>query len=137
MTVTVDEFIDHYGTKGMKWGVKKAPRRMSSDASKVAPLRKRHPSELTNKQLKTANERANLEQNYNRLNPTKTRQGHEAVKGYLAAFGTAATVYAAVNSPLGKKLIGLGKKAIANEKLKRMMKVSVSATGPGGQLKLF
>jgi hypothetical protein len=108
----VAEFIEHYGTKGMKWGVRKksSPRKESSDFKKTVPLRNRKTHELTNKQIKEVNERLNLETNYKRLNPSSVQRGKMAVAGILATATMATTAYNLFNSPAGKHLLSLGKK---------------------------
>lgn len=75
-TAEVDDFLAHFGVKGMKWGQRLADRKArksatSSDAKKSIDVRdkaKSHSAKaLTNAQLKTAIERMNLEQNFKRL----------------------------------------------------------------------
>ncbi len=107
---TLDAILAHYGTKGMKWGVRKSkiPKQGPSGDAKSAH---RHlvkatvsgPQALTNKQLKEVNERLNLEQNYQRLsyNPSAAKKILDAV------FKTGKTVNDAVafaNSPAGQAL---------------------------------
>lgn len=105
--------LEHFGTKGMKWGVRKTrPVRVSSDYKKTAPLRNRKVHELSNKQLQSVNTRINLEQNYKRLNPSKIMAGHDMVKGILAGITTAASVYTLVHSPAGKAFIHAGERFI-------------------------
>lgn len=115
--ITTTDFLAHHGVKGMKWGVrKKAPRKMSSDFKKTAKLRSRHPSELSNKQLKTINERTNLEQNYKRMNPTKIAAGIAAVSGLLATAEIANKTIKYLGSPAGKAAVAAGKLALKNAK---------------------
>jgi hypothetical protein len=111
---SVTEFIEHYGVKGMKWGIrnKKGKRTTSSDHKSTKSYRNRKPSELTNRQIRLTNERIQLEQNYRRLNPSKVAIGASAVKGIMGALGTAASFYALTQSPAGKAAIALGKKAM-------------------------
>ena len=75
-TDTVDDFLQHFGVKGMKWGQrlrdrKAAKNKSSADSAKSIQIRdtakKATPKALTNAQLKTAIERMNLEQNFKRL----------------------------------------------------------------------
>jgi hypothetical protein len=102
--------IEHYGVKGMKWGVrKKGTGRQSSDFKRTVPLRNRDHRELSNKQIQKVNARINLEQNYARLNPTKIQIGSRAVKGLLAALNTGAAFYTLSKSPAGQAAIKSGK----------------------------
>ena len=115
MSSTVEDFIEHYGMRGMRWGVRKPPkpdRRPSSDYKKSAPLRGQPVSTLTNKHLKSLNERMNMEQNYQRMNPSNVKKGASAIKGIIGALGTAASLYALTQSPAGKAAIDAGKKFI-------------------------
>jgi hypothetical protein len=117
----VTEFVEHHGIKGMHWGIRNPESRVrlarrnkrpaSSDFKKSAPHRGQPAHTLTNKQLKSLNERMNLEQNYNRMNPNKVEKGHRAVKSLIAVGTTATTLYALYNSPLAKHLMSIGKTA--------------------------
>lgn len=112
---TVEEFIEHVGVKGMRWGVRKGkgtPRKQTSDYKKTVPHRGKPVSELTNKQLKLVNDRMNLEQNYNRMNPSKLKRGKMAVAGVIGTATMAVSVYNMINSPAGKAAMAAGKKAI-------------------------
>ena len=113
MSQSVEEFIEHHGVRGMKWGVRKARSNVkpSSDYKKTAPHRQKHPSELTNKQLKAVNERANLEKNFKQLHPNtnaakqtlKTLTTGKAVAAEIIGTGALAiTAYNMYNSPAGK-----------------------------------
>lgn len=109
----VEEFLEHVGVKGMKWGVRKrAPLKTSSDYKKSSELRKKKHPELTNKQIKLANERANLEQNFMRLNPSKIAKGKAQVTAVLATAALGVSAYNLYNSPAGKALMNLGKKSV-------------------------
>lgn len=76
-----------------------------------------------------------LEQNFSRMNPSKVAKGHAAVKGILAAAGTAATAYALVHSPAGKAAIANGKKFM--EKSSAAMAKKLAKKAASGQLALF
>lgn len=106
--------IEHSGVKGMQWGVRKAAKGksapMSGDAKKTAKLKAKSVSSLTNKQLKEANERMNLETNFKRLNPTKVSQGRKAATEILATVGIGIAAYNVVKSPAVKALMNVGKK---------------------------
>jgi ribosomal protein L14E/L6E/L27E len=114
MTITPEEFIAHVGVKGMRWGVRKsrATVKPSSDYKKTAPLRKKKPAELTNKQLEAANKRANLEKNFSQLNPKELSKARLTAKKtkvviaeVLAAAGTATAAYNFYHSKAGQAAI--------------------------------
>lgn len=113
----VIDFLDHHGVKGQKWGVRRrttggsvTTHRTSGDAKRVTNLRKKKPSELSNKQLKDVNARLNLEQNFRRLNPGKIASGKHMAEALVATLTLGATAYNLVNSPAGKAAIASGKK---------------------------
>jgi len=112
------EFLEHYGVKGMHWGIRteKPPKRMSSDYKKTAAYRSRHPQELTNKQLKAVNERLNLETNYKRMNPHTIKKGMAAAAGILAAVELVNKFANISNSTIGKMAISAGAKHVVKKK---------------------
>ncbi len=125
-----EEFLEHHGIKGMKWGVRrKNPRRsFASEISKPADTdsedgistqkilakQKKHGTvALTNHELRTINARQKLEQEFVKANPppkNKLDKGHDQVKRYLAIGMTAKSAYDLLNSPAGKALRNKGKK---------------------------
>lgn len=88
--------IQHYGTKGMKWGVRKKSSR-SAESSETSALRKKKGFQLTNDELKTVNARLSLEQSYSQLNPSTISKGKKAILGVA---GTIAAVKA-ITSVIG------------------------------------
>ena len=108
-TDDVEDFIAHYGKKGMRWGVRKQPVKTSSDYKKTAPYRNRNPKELTNRQLQDVNNRVNLETNYKRLHPSALNRGHNEAKIILGMLGTAAAFYKLSQSEFGQAAINSGK----------------------------
>jgi hypothetical protein len=107
------EFLEHYGVKGMKWGVRKdrlstgvstesttslsgkakvktgggSRNPASADALKVAgskqKLKKSGMDSLSNREIKELNERMNLEVNLNRLNKETQSSGKRFVSKLL------------------------------------------------------
>lgn len=70
----VEDFLKHYGVKGMKWGRRKADRLpASSEATAATAAVKKAKSNsvksLTNEELRTAIQRMQLEQQFNQLRP--------------------------------------------------------------------
>lgn len=73
----VEEFLSHYGKKGMKWGV----RRKSGSGSKGSPSGgKPKAKDLTDDQLKTAIGRMELEKRYNELSGAHKTPNKAVVK---------------------------------------------------------
>jgi hypothetical protein len=104
----IEDFLKQSGVKGMKWGRRKARSGSSSSASDrkktVDQVSTKSVKSLSNKQLKAANERLQLEKNYSKLkyDTTTRNQGKKIVAGILAAGATATTVYNLANSPAAK-----------------------------------
>lgn len=111
-----DNVLEHYGTKGMKWGVRKAP---TPVVTKVTPGRKvkatggkrqtAHPDAvkaatsrqvakksttdaLSNNELRDLVNRLSLEQQYSRLDPSRKSLGRRFAE---SNFGQALASYAA------------------------------------------
>ena len=105
MTNSADEFLQHYGKKGMRWGVNTSRSGSPSvdvqrhRAAKAKPL-----SHLDDKTLKELVNRMNMEKQYKRLKPGNAKKGHEVAKSVLAAGVTLNGVMAFANSPAGKAL---------------------------------
>lgn len=87
----------HHGVLGMKWGVRRQQksggprskkRTMSDDAKEVAVLKKKSAKELSNAELKKANERLELERKYKQLNPNTIKKGMLYVTAATGIIGT-------------------------------------------------
>ena len=98
-----EEFLAHYGVRGMKWGVRKK-RSASADSQRHGANKKKALKELSDDELKNLVNRLNMEQNARRLNPSKVNKGHNAVKAALAVGITANSVIAFASSPAGRKM---------------------------------
>ncbi len=70
--------IAHYGTKGMRWGVR-TKRVRSSESKSTAKLRKKKGFQLTNDELKKVNARLSLEKTYSQLNPSTASKAKKVV----------------------------------------------------------
>lgn len=126
MNEEVEALLEHHGVKGMHWGIRNPESRVtiarrnknrpaSSDFKKTLPHRGKPVHTLTNKQLKSVNERINLEQNYRRMNPTKIKRGLNTVKALAGTAAFAISVYEMANSKAGKAAIAAGKKALSKK----------------------
>ncbi len=121
----VTDFLEHFGVKGMKWGVRRrsggrssarpgAKQGHSKDAKEFAVIQKKakrggSPKALTNKELQAFNQRMDLERRYKQLQPpspaaARAATGKKVVTGILAAGITVNQVMAFANSPAGKVL---------------------------------
>lgn len=110
-TPRTDDFLAHYGVKGMKWGVRR--RRglgghvvKSEDKETADALKKRKPATMSNAELRKLNERLQLEQTYAQLmakeRATTRARGARFGKQVLSTAKTAQEVYTLANSPMAK-----------------------------------
>lgn len=115
MGITYDDYLMHYGVKGMKWGIRKRRKsdgseHHSSDHKSVkaaeSKAKKYGAEALSNKELNTIQKRANLKRN------TRTfDQGHERVSKDKSTSNT-------INKVSRKK----GTRALSNEELETAIK---------------
>lgn len=114
---TIDDVLEHYGIKGMKWGVRRSdeqlarargrrkekgepvtPTKKSADAKKAAAAKdiakKEGVGALSNDQLQDLNKRLNLEQQYSKLT---TGNKPESLVGMGAVFARDMAVSVAKN----------------------------------------
>lgn len=112
---TVEDVLEHFGIKGMQWGVRRNAHGDSSsgasdDALRVASSKKKikkgSTKALTTKELQDVVNRMNLEQQYSRLTakPSKVKKGLSFVNGVLNAGNTVNQAIQFSNSPVGKML---------------------------------
>lgn len=120
--MTSEEYIEHYGVKGMKWGVRK-PRNekerkktfgkeKSEDRARADEIRKKPIKTLSNKELADFNQRMNLEMQFSRVNPGRVKRGEAKAKTIIGLVGTAGTLYALRNDPVVKVAVNHGRKAL-------------------------
>ena len=115
-----EEYLSHHGILGQKWGVRrfqnedgtytnagKKRRQMSDDYKNYASKKGKSTSEMSNAELRAYNERARLENEYRKLNPSTIKKGLLYVG---AISGAMITVNTLVNN--SKPTIEAGKKYI-------------------------
>jgi hypothetical protein len=98
-----DDFIEHFGVKGMKWGRRKSeppnPAHVSADAARVnkikARVEKKGLDNLSNDDLAKLNKRNQLVSEYKKQNPGKFEKGAEATQKALKKLKTAGTIIGA------------------------------------------
>jgi len=106
---TLDEVMEHFGVKGMHWGVSKSGP-TSSDAQNAkghrAVVKKSGTQALSNKDLQELVTRMNLEQQYSKLShkPSRIAAGYKAVKVIVGVGKTANEIATFSQSATGKML---------------------------------
>lgn len=76
----IDEFLEHHGVKGMRWGV----RRRRDSSGRVSGPSNPQAKDLSDEDLKKAVSRMQMERQYNQLIGNKKSGGHKAVKAGAA-----------------------------------------------------
>lgn len=95
--------LTHVGVKGMKWGRRKGVALSpSEDHIEAKRISAKKPSQMSNKELQTINNRKQLEKKYKDLNPSTVKQGQQRVAAVLAIGATITAVTAMANGPVGR-----------------------------------
>lgn len=82
----IDKTISHVGVLGMKWGIRKRGP-ASSDHTKAREIKKKHVSELSNDELRTAINRLQLEKQYKDITSASASKGQRFVSEILQRVG--------------------------------------------------
>jgi hypothetical protein len=114
-----DDFLAHYGVKGMKWGVRRTAKQLresaskrskgterpeSTDSKRARELGKNTARQLSNKEIQEFNKRMNLEAQYNNMNPGRITKGQKQVAALLGVGATINSVIAFSKSPAGQAI---------------------------------
>lgn len=100
----IEEFLEHHGVKGMRWGVRRkrgADGRVSTEAKRadeiLSKAKKHGRKSLTNKELGDLTKRLELERKFNQLNPPKPNPSKVVAK-FILNIGTTAVAEVARNA---------------------------------------
>ena len=118
----------HYGILGMKWGVRRAQKKLnridrkskkenwSSDATEAAKIKTKKVNQMSNAELNKLNNRKNLERNYSQLNPGVIKKGLIAAGAVAGALGTIAAIHSNGSKvmSIGKDYVSKSRKGLAN-----------------------
>ena len=111
--------LQHHGIKGQKWGVRryrnedgtltsagKKRAKTLSDSKRVKAIRKKKIKNMSNDELREANNRLQLERQYKDLTKKKSK-GEKAVKAFITTAGTLVAVEGAMITykRIGKKIV--------------------------------
>lgn len=81
----VDDFLKHYGVKGMRWGVRR--NRSSRGAKKSEGPAKPKAHELSDEELKSAVARMEMEKKYHELQNPKHKKAHDEAASFAKDIG--------------------------------------------------
>lgn len=108
---TSSDYLEHYGIKGMKWGVRRTPeqlgrrtfkkRKQSDEYRRSREIKKKRVFEMTNQELRDLNNRLQLEKSYKDLKKSqsvisKGKQASNKALKTVGKVGSAALAIAAV-----------------------------------------
>lgn len=121
----VDDFLEHFGVKGMKWGQRK--KRSSGRGSGTKTAYKKPAARLNDAELNRRIKRMELEKKYSDLNQSVTNPGRSYAKGIMSNQGKAVvgtivgtTVGFMVNRALNQKFGGKGNGGNATKAFKNL-----------------
>lgn len=111
----VDNFLAHYGVKGMKWGRRKkrgSDVTPSKDHRDSRLIRGKSVREMSNAELKSLNTRLELEQKHRKLNPSKAAAGKAWLTSAIATAGLGISIYNLANHQATQKGINVVKNVL-------------------------
>lgn len=110
----MEQYLVHYGIKGMKWGVRKArvsgttrPKRasQSADSKRAAKYEQRGIKSLSNDELKSLINRRQLEKQYRDIKKQDISKGQQVVERIITT-GAASVGAALITKYITKRIVG-------------------------------
>lgn len=90
---SVNDILEHHGIKGMHWGIRRSKKELarhvpsSEDFKRAKELSKRPTHSLTNEELRTLNQRQQLETQHRKLNPGTVAKGKVKAEFIMGTIG--------------------------------------------------
>lgn len=135
MAAPDEDSIEHFGVKGMKWGVrrsreqranaKKEETQRHQDHQRARELMKKKVSTLSNEELAFVNQRRQLEANYAKLNPAKSARRKKKIENHLATLGLIEKTFTATQQPVAQLAIKKAVKKTNSPAAKKILKALV------------
>ena len=110
----MEEYLAHYGVKGMRWGRRKGTT-PSDDHKKVAAIRKKKVSEMSNTELREALNRMKMQNEYAQNSKQLREAGKSKASKALKGLAKVTVKSIAVAGVLGGAAV-IGKKLNLNDK---------------------
>lgn len=117
MSDTLSEFLQHYGIKGMKWGIRRSDKQLGKTSSSgdspdavraketLSKIRSaKSLSAVSNDDLNHLKNRLELEKKFTDLNPNILERTNKTAKTVIKYGTTMNEAYTLYNSPLGKAI---------------------------------
>jgi hypothetical protein len=107
---SVQEFIEHHGVKGMRWGVRTRGGGSRPSRGTSRTVYGKHPKNLTSSELDKRIKRMETEKKYNELNKKDISRGHRIASEILTNSGRAVASTVLVGAALLGVRVALSKK---------------------------
>lgn len=107
LAVKGEAALEHYGIKGMRWGVRKK-RSRSAESAEAARIKKKKVFEMSNEELKKVNARLDLEKKYSTLNPSTGAKAKKLIGGMAGSVAkqVVSNAVSQAASNYAKKILG-------------------------------
>jgi hypothetical protein len=132
----IDDYLQHFGVKGMKWGVrrsreqranaKKEETQRHQDHQRARELMKKKVSTLSNEELAFVNQRRQLEANYAKLNPAKSARRKKKIENHLETLGLIEKTFKATQQPVAQLAIKKAAKKANSKAAKKIFNVLIA-----------